>query len=1099
MKGAGQGHSGRMRGKYLVIGVLLVGLALLVVGLVRLERGRARPEVVRIVEPAREPFEISASREELVAAARRAEVRFRCAGDEFERLVLISSARGEKREEWRRLFVVGVNLGVALPGHYPTEFGARREDYARWLRQMGEAGINAVRAYTVLPPEFYEALAEHNFRTSERPVFLVQGIWAELPESGDFHEPGYTRALQQGIRDAVDVVAGRAVLPERPGHASGVYTADVSDFTLGYLFGREWEPDVVGTTDSTHRSARRYEGVFLNVPAGSPTEAWLAGMLDHLVQYEVLAYGVQRPVAFVSWLPLDPMFHPSEYTDRWRAREADNDLVALHPLALQTTPALRAGYYAAYHVYPYYPDFVFLDSAYVAHRDARGEPDCYAGYLADLKRHHPGLPLLVAEFGVPSSRGNSHSSRTGMNHGGHDEREQAAMNLAMLRDIHDEGLAGGVVFAWLDEWFKRNWLLNDFAVPADRVRLWHNVQNPEQCFGMVGFGRRLLAVDGDAADWSGKPLSRAAAGVRALWAAADEEYCYLRIDLAQEPDWTRETVGLAIDTYDQRLGNRRLGRFNRDCANGVEFLVVLSDTGDAEVLVDSGYSLYFDPYLSGRPAWRTAPGDDGAFVTQRLVNNHLRLTAAAETIPTRTTDYGRLSFGRSDDNSLADWFARGRVIELRLPWALLNVTDPSSFQVLQDDPQTDSVESATTGGFCFSAFIAGKDPAAGFAATLPPERGGVLQFTRRWRWRGWEEPQYDEHLKQSYRLFAAGLPAVLRDSGPRRARLDQLAGARGTGERPVTARIARFRSDRAGAVSFTFDGGARDQLTRAAPILGRYGFKAGFGLVPGWTGEQADWHADANGTPFLRLSVADARGLLDQGHAIALDARGAAGGVAAGAAELEQALEVPVRTCHCPDSAAGPALTSGMRAAGFWFGRVLGGGYNLSDRFDPFRISSFVVQGEDRPGLGEFIGLLDAGRGRWTVLAYRHVLEADARELQTMERHGVTSTFSVTPLTFARHARLVRNTGAWVAPVEDVGRYLLQLRQARLELRQSGQSAILAIGGVRPGGLPPVPMTVVCEVPWNWVTVSGSVNDGTWSPYDGRLTLDILPGQEVIL
>ena len=397
-----------MHGKYAVIALLLAGLAALVSFLVRIESRRARPEPVRIVEPAATPVELTASREEAESAAAGARVLFRCAGDEFEHLTLTSNARGEKTESWQKLFVVGANLGVALPGRYPTEFAATRADYTRWLEQMGSAGINVVRVYTILPSEFYQALAEYDFEHSDRPVYLLQGIWAELPVSNNLFDPDYSNEIRREIRDAIDVVSGRAVLPSRPGSAAGAYSADVSVFTLGYVFGREWEPEAVEATDSANPAASRYDGVLVNVPRGSPTEVWLAGMLDFLVQYEAVTYGTQHPVAFVNWLPLDPMFHPSEYADRWRTRESDNDIVTVDPRSIQTTPALRAGCFAAYHVYPYYPDFVFLDSTYRSYRDPRGEPDNYAGYLSDLKRHHAGLPLLVAEFGVPSSRGNAH-------------------------------------------------------------------------------------------------------------------------------------------------------------------------------------------------------------------------------------------------------------------------------------------------------------------------------------------------------------------------------------------------------------------------------------------------------------------------------------------------------------------------------------------------------------------------------------------------------------------------------------------------------------------------------------------------------------------
>ncbi len=1099
-----------MHGKYLVIALLLAVLAVLVVGLTRLEQRRSRPVVVIAAQPPPPPFEITATREELAARAAQAKVLFRCAGDEFEHLTTASSLRGEKREAWQKFFAAGVNLGVALPGHYPTEFGATFEDYSRWLCQMGDVRLNVLRTYTILPPEFYQALAQYNFNHSDRPVYLIQGVWAEPPASGNLFEPGYTDSLKREICNAVDVVFGRAVLPERAGHAHGAYSADVSAFTLGFLFGREWESEVVRHTDTVNATVRRYEGRFIGMPVGSPTEVWLAGMMDYLTSYEVLTCSTMHPVAFVTWLPLDPLHHSTEYTSRGRPGDHDNDLVVLDPMHIQTTPAMRAGVYAAYHVYPYYPDYIFLEPAYRNYRNRHGEPDNYAGYLHYLKQHHAGMPLVVAEYGVPSARGNSHHSGLGMDHGGHNEEEQGQLNLRMLTAIYDEGLAGGIAFSWLDEWFKRNWLVDDFAVPADRVRLWHNVQNPEQCFGMVKFGRELVALDGRTDDWHGRPYARSDATLlRALWLQADEEYLYLRLDLKRSPDWSHQRVGIAIDTYDPRLGNTRLGPVGLECTNGTEFLVLLDDTNRAQVLVDSAYSLFSDPTSPVEPRYRTLAGNDGSFITQQLMNNHPRFTATGETVPAQVTEYGRLVFGRSADNSLADWYERYGIIELRLPWGVLSVSDPSSFQVIQNDTLTPGIESATTNGFAFSAFIMHDTTtgATGLVSSLPAATGARLGFTRRWRWSGWEMPRCVERLKQGYHVFAAGLAGITADSALRRTSLDRLAGISTKG---IVARIARFRDDAPLAVSLTFDDGSYDLFTNALPFLSVYGFKANFGLVSDWTGPDADWHTEKNGTSFKRLGIPEVKALLADGHRVSAhgvshepdemsgNAAEVLDVVRSSKAALEQALGTPVRSFHYPYSVVRPENLAAVRRSGFWFGRTAGDRHNIPASFDRFLLTSFAFYNDTLPDLAGLVRILEQGRGQWTVMLHHHVLDSTAPELATMARHGVIHTYSVTPLTFGRQMRLVRNSGAWVGPLEEVGRYLLQYRKARLDLRQSPQSATLRIDAAA-RDLPPVPMTVVLEIPWHWVRVTGSLADGTYSPYAGRLSLDVLPGKDVNL
>src|SRR5205807_8415233 len=192
---------------------------------------------------------------------------------------------------------------------------------------------------------------------------------------------------------------------------------------------------------------------------------------------------------------------------RTRLKEYDNDGESLDAMLVRTTAADSAGYFAAYHAYPYYPDFIGLDSSYGAARSAEG-PSHYFGYLLALRRHHAGRPLLIAEYGVPSSRGDAHLQPEGLDHGGHDEAAMARSDVRLTREIREAGLAGGVLFAWLDEWFKHNWVAIDLEMPRERTRIWHNVMDPEQHYGLVG----LYAGDstrpepgGDPASWRALP------------------------------------------------------------------------------------------------------------------------------------------------------------------------------------------------------------------------------------------------------------------------------------------------------------------------------------------------------------------------------------------------------------------------------------------------------------------------------------------------------------------------------------------------------------------------------------------------------------------
>ena len=62
----------------------------------------------------------------------------------------------------------------------------------------------------------------------------------------------------------------------------------------------------------------------------------------------------------------------------------------------------------------------------------------------------------------------------------------AAIDARLTREIRESGAAGAIIFAWMDEWFKKNWIVIDFERPAERNRLWLNAMDAEQNYGILG-------------------------------------------------------------------------------------------------------------------------------------------------------------------------------------------------------------------------------------------------------------------------------------------------------------------------------------------------------------------------------------------------------------------------------------------------------------------------------------------------------------------------------------------------------------------------------------------------------------------------------------
>ena len=669
---------------------------------------------------------------------------------------------------WQPFYVKGINLGVALPGHFPSDFPTDDSTYGRWLELIAASRANAIRVYTILPPVFYRSLKVWNDAHPDRALWLLHGVWAELPPGDDYDATDWKAGFRAEMQRVVDLVHGHALIAARPGHAFGRYDSDVSDHVLGFIIGREWEPFSIRAYNGRRRGRTAFAGRFLALDRGTPADAWMAEQCDYLLTYEWDTYHALRPIAYTNWPTLDPLPHPTEPTPEEeqllrrrygfppnpRLKEYDNDRESLDAMLVRATPANLAGYFASYHAYPYYPDFIDLDSAYGAAGAAEGRSR-YSGYLRSLKQHHAGRPLLIAEYGVPSSRGVSHLQSDGMGHGGHDERAMAEIDARLTREVRAAGAAGGVLFAWLDEWFKHTWVTVDLEVPGERSRLWHNIEDAEQHYGLMGeYGGASADATpqpgGDPAVWRALPLL-ARGDSLVLRVGADPSYLY--VALAGRPSFDSARYVVGIDTYRRDRGQFRLPGGIGSSGVGCEFALVLNDTGDAQLMVAPWYNPFLGPRNGMGPTgldrlYNEAAGvdkvrRDGAFDSLFVTTNRWRIARSGRTYPARGVNRGRLRQGRSSESSLADWYVdrAAGLVEVRIAWGLLNVTDPSSHRVMVSYRRNGTFETAVTDGFRFDVAALGRSH-GGVVARLGPEQTYV--------WPTWEVPTWHERLKPAY-------------------------------------------------------------------------------------------------------------------------------------------------------------------------------------------------------------------------------------------------------------------------------------------------------------------------------------------------------------
>jgi hypothetical protein len=349
----------------------------------------------------------------------------------------------------------------------------------------------------------------------------------------------------------------------------------------------------------------------------------------------------------------------------------------------------------------------------------------------------------------------------------------AAIDARLTREIREAGAGGGILFAWLDEWFKKNWVVIDYEIPLDNTRLWHNVMDAEQNYGIMGEyagpARETPRLGGDPAQWRTlQTVQSAAAGspgkLRQVRAGADESFYYLAVDL--EPGrfpWESTGLQLAIDTYLPRVGQHRLPRSQLRSEVGFEFLIDLAAPDSGRMLVTPDYNRHaskLDPSTGddfGQFARRpviTRDRADGQFDSLFVITNRARFGRDGTFFPASGYDRGKLRHGTEARSTLADWYLdeRAGLLELRIPWDLLNVTDPSSRRLLFDPKSTRHFGTAAAEDFHVGVTIYQKVGKPEVVSALPAVEGGVWRAKAfiPWRWAGWAEPRSHSRLKPVY-------------------------------------------------------------------------------------------------------------------------------------------------------------------------------------------------------------------------------------------------------------------------------------------------------------------------------------------------------------
>ncbi|MBR4113372.1 MAG: hypothetical protein IKK54_01770 [Anaerotignum sp.] len=607
----------------------------------------------------------------------------------------------------------GVNMGLGKPGHFATEAAVTKEEYLRWFGQIRDMGANVVRIYTIGPEAFYDAFYEYNKENAE-PLYLIHGVWVDdylLNSSYGALDEEFYQPFIEDCKAVVDVIHGRYKTRKAESIFPQKYDKDISKWVYGYLLGVEWEPTLVSYTDRSFEQLPQYQGKYFYTENARNFEVFLAATGDEVVSYETEKYGSQRTVAFSNWPTTDPQEYP-EAVAEYFSKSAFLDVEHI-----RTTEDFLPGQFASYHIYPYYPDYY---SFFAEH-----EENTYLQYLQDINAHHT-MPVVISEFGVPSSRGMAAHEALGRNQGFMSETEQGEALISMYEDIKAAGSAGGIVFTWQDEWFKRTW--NTMAgADLDMTAYWSNYQTNEQYFGLLAFDPgeedSICYVDGDKSDWSEEDRVMEQDGYR-LSMKYDEKFIYFLVEKAGL-DLKKDKLYLPVDTTPKSGALKAENFGNIAMSQPADFIIELDGVENSRVWVQEYYdmieALYFEEIGSQNFFSKEFPEKDSEKFGQirlflqkydyfekadmssedkndkRLAFHEFDRTNRLQYQVQELYETGKLTYGNADPaakdfNSLADFCGGKGFVEIRLPWQLLNFADPVEMKIHDDYYENYGVE-----------------------------------------------------------------------------------------------------------------------------------------------------------------------------------------------------------------------------------------------------------------------------------------------------------------------------------------------------------------------------------------------------------------------
>ncbi|HRW12276.1 MAG TPA: hypothetical protein P5549_04060 [Syntrophomonas sp.] len=604
-------------------------------------------------------------------------------------------SQGNRLEQ---LVVKGVELESVKPGCFANDYEVDEPTYLRWLQLIGEMGANTVKVNHIMDEAFYNAFYDYNQKAAE-PLYLLQSIavrdYEQNAANGAYSE-AFFENLITNCRIAVDVIHGQRLITLNKGAGIGNYRKDVSPWTLGFIVGTTWFPYTIAYTDHHQEPERHYQGKYVFATAeASAFENMLAEVMNEILSYEAGKYKQQRLVSFIN----EPTADPFEYL--YNVNIQIDKVAQVDANHIQLTDAVASGFVVSYRMYSYYRYFTecLADSERLRLAEYLSQVDVntiYDGYINMLNLYYD-YPVLVTSYGFSTARGAESKVEERLT-----EQAQGVLLADTYEQIVQAGCCGAVISAWQDDWSHAAWN-TQHAVDLNQVKNWHDAQSLVQFYGLLSFDagaqESVCYVDGEPGEWNEDDIIIAEPTL-SLSLKYDEQYIYLLVrkkDLRQD-----EMLYLPIDTTPQS-GSNYSAQYKVRFQRPADFLMLINGQNNSRVLVHRRYDVMramYEKSTTGLEPYEFVPDkalpvfdkirmvlkkqyDPGVDIIQ-LSDQERFIHNLYQTIETGALTHGNANPKSSSYNSLADFFYGDDLIEMRIPWQLLNFSDPSAMMIHAD-------------------------------------------------------------------------------------------------------------------------------------------------------------------------------------------------------------------------------------------------------------------------------------------------------------------------------------------------------------------------------------------------------------------------------